>query len=134
MYDKTLTRTKKTLSKKKLKIGVKLQKNLDKNKFGLAKNPLINKSLLLINKKVLLFDKKCVEWRGEIGTLPNTTIHIHHLVPHTQRNITKTDMVKNHIHSCYICFPHINNKKKLLAAKKTAQSLTHYTCKRIVIN
>jgi len=51
--------TKKTLNKKKkLKIGVKLQKNRDKNKFGLAKNPLINKSLLLINKKVLLFDKK----------------------------------------------------------------------------
>jgi hypothetical protein len=121
MYDKTLTRTKKTLSKKKLKIGVKLQKNLDKNKFGLAKNPLINKSLLLINKKVLLVDKKCVEWRGEIGTLPNTIIHIHHLVPHTQRNITKTDMAKNHIHSCYICFPHISNKKKLLAAKKTAR-------------
>jgi hypothetical protein len=76
---------------------------------------------LLINKKVLLFDKKCVEWRGDIGTLPNTTIHIHHLVPHTQRNITKTDMAKNHIHLCYICFPHISNKKKLLAAKKTAR-------------
>jgi hypothetical protein len=27
-------------------------------------------------------------------------------------------VVKNHIHSCYIYFPHVSNKKKLLAAKK----------------
>jgi hypothetical protein len=40
---------------------VKLQKNLDKNKFGLAKKLLTNKSVLLSNKKVLLVDKKSVE-------------------------------------------------------------------------
>ncbi len=90
---------------------MKLQKNLDKNKFGLAKKLLINKSLLLTNKKVLLVDKKCVEWRGEIKTLRDTIIHIHNNIPYTQRNITKTDVVKNHIHSCYICFPHVSSKK-----------------------
>jgi len=116
-----LTRTKKTLSKKKLKIGVKLQKNLTKNKFGLAKKPLINKSLLLINKKVLLFDKKCVEWRRDVGTLPNTTIHIHHLVPHTQRSITKTDTIQHYVIYIRDGYPYISNKKKLLAAKKTTR-------------
>jgi hypothetical protein len=74
---------KKILRKKKLKIGVKLQKNLDKNKFGLAKKLLTNKSVLLINKKVLLVDKKSVEWRRKNRTLPNTIIHLHHLIPHT---------------------------------------------------
>ena len=37
---------------------MKLQKNLDKNKFGLVKKLLTNKSVLLSNKKVLLVDKK----------------------------------------------------------------------------
>ena len=99
---------------------MKLQKNLDKNKFGLAKNPLINKSLLLINKKVLLFDKKCVEWRGGIGTLPNTTIHIHHLVPHTQRNITKTDTIQHYVIYIRDGYPHISNKKKTISSKKNS--------------
>lgn len=97
---------------------MKLQKNFDKNKFGLAKKLLISKSLLLINKKVLLVDKKmCGEARRK-GTPPDTTTHIHNNVPHTQRNITKTDMAKNHIRSCYIYFPHVSNKKKLPPYKK----------------
>jgi hypothetical protein len=62
---------------------VKLQKNLDKNKFGLVKKLLTNKSVLLSNKKVLLVDKKV--WSGgektELCPTPPspyaTTFHIH---------------------------------------------------------
>jgi hypothetical protein len=37
MYEKNSADKKKFKQKKKLKIGMKLQKNLDKNKFGLDK-------------------------------------------------------------------------------------------------
>jgi hypothetical protein len=94
MYDKNSADKKNSKQKKKPKIGVKLQKNLDKNKFGLVKKLLTNKSVLLINKKVLLVDKKSVDWRRKNRILPNTTIHLHHLIPHTQHNITKRDVVQ----------------------------------------
>jgi hypothetical protein len=84
---------KKILRKKKLKIGVKLQKNLDKNKFGLVKKLLTNKNVLLSNKKVLLVDKKSVEWRRKKGTLPNTITHLRYNIPHTQHTITKRDVL-----------------------------------------
>jgi hypothetical protein len=73
---------------------VKLQKNLDKNKFGLVKKLLTNKSVLLINKKVLLVDKKSVEWQRKNGTLPNTITHLRYNIPHTQHIITKRDVVQ----------------------------------------
>jgi len=65
--------------KKKLKIGVKLQKNLDKNKFGLDKK----KSYCLSIKKCCLSIKKV--WSGEEKTelcpTPSSTyvitFHIH---------------------------------------------------------
>ena len=98
---KTLPK-KKNSKKKKLKIRVKLQKNIDKNKFGLVKKLLTNKSVLLSNKKVLLVDKKSVEWRRKKGTLPNTIIHLHHLIPHTQHNITTRDVLQK------TTSPHIN--------------------------
>jgi hypothetical protein len=98
---KTLPK-KKFKQKKKLKIGVKLQKNLDKNKFGLVKKLLTNKSVLLSNKKVLLVDKKSVEWRRKNRTLPNTITHLRYNIPHTQRNITKRDVAQK------TTSPHIN--------------------------
>ena len=90
MYDKTLTRTKKnSKQKKKLKIGVKLQKNLDKNKFGLDKK----KSYCSEKKSIYLVDKKEVEWRRKNGPNHNTTIHLHYSIPHTQHTITKRDVL-----------------------------------------
>lgn len=83
--------------KKKLKIGRKLQKNLDKNKFGLDKKKSYysdKKVYCLSIKKYCLSTKKGVEWRGKNRTPPDTTIHLHHLIPHTQHNITKKDVVQ----------------------------------------
>jgi predicted ribosome-associated RNA-binding protein Tma20 len=80
---------KKILRKKKLKIGVKLQKNLDKNKFGLDKK----KSYCSEKKSIYLVDKKEVKWQRKKGTLPNTIIHLHYNIPHTQHNITKRDVL-----------------------------------------
>jgi hypothetical protein len=77
---------------------VKLQKNFDKNKFGLAKKLLINKSLLLINKKVLLVDKKMC---GVARRKWNSARHHHPPTPPrstytTQRN-KKGRGAKNHV-------------------------------------
>ena len=83
--------TKKTLSKKKkLKIGVKLKKNLDKNKFGLVKKSRITQK----KKSIYLVDKKSVEWQRKNRTLPNTIIHLRYNIPHTQHIITKRDVVQ----------------------------------------
>jgi len=89
---------------------VKLQKNLDKNKFGLVKKLLTNKSVLLSNKKVLLVDKKSVDWRRKNGTLPNTITHLRYNIPHTQRNITKRDMAQKPRPHTLICFPPLRYK------------------------
>jgi predicted ribosome-associated RNA-binding protein Tma20 len=82
-------RQKKILSKKKLKIGMKLQKNLDKNKFGLNKK----KSYCSEKKSIYLVDKKEVEWRRKNRTPPNTIIHLHYNIPHTQHTVTKRDVL-----------------------------------------
>jgi N-acetylmuramoyl-L-alanine amidase CwlA len=78
MYDKNPA-DKKKFKQKKLKIGIKLQKNLDKNKFGLDKK----KSYCLSIKKYCLSIKKM--WSGEektklYPTPPSThtiSFHIH---------------------------------------------------------
>jgi hypothetical protein len=72
MYEKNSADKKKfKQKKKKLKIGVKLQKNLDKNKFGLDKK----KSYCLSIKKYCLSIKKV--WSGgektELCPTPSST-------------------------------------------------------------
>jgi hypothetical protein len=80
---KKLRRQKKKFKTKKLKIGVKLQKNLDKNKFGYTKN-CAYKNLNPAKKKYIRFVvKKSVDGRGEGGSGRNTTIPIHHIITHT---------------------------------------------------
>ena len=94
--------TKKNLSKKKkLKIGVKLKKNLDKNKFGLDKKKSYcsdKKVYCLSIKKYCLSTKK--RWSGEektelCPTQPSTYTTI---IPHTQHNNNKKGRgTKNHV-------------------------------------
>jgi hypothetical protein len=68
--------------KKKLKIGVKLQKNLDKNKFRFRQKKVV----LLSNKKVLLVDKKVWSSEEKIELCPTPsstyviTFHIHNIL------------------------------------------------------
>jgi len=50
---------------------MKLQKNLDKTKFGLEK------------KSIYLVDKKGVEWRGKRGLCPPHHSTHYTLIPHT---------------------------------------------------
>ena len=86
MYEKNSADKKKFKQKKKLKIGMKLQKNLDKNKFGLDKK----KSYCSAKKVYWLAIKKCClsikkRWSGEektdLVTTPSptytTAFHIH---------------------------------------------------------
>lgn len=56
---------------------MKLQKNFDKNKFGLAKNPLINKKVLLVDKKMCGVARR--KWNSA-----------RHHYPHTQQRSTYT--------------------------------------------
>jgi len=99
MYEKNPA-DKKKFNQKKLKIGYKLQTNLDKNKFGLVKK-----------KAYICFVIKS-RWFGEekIELCPTPPSTYTNIIPHTQRNITKRDVGKKPRPHTLICFTHLRTK------------------------